>query len=361
MSTATALLREDLRGFAGYSSARSVALRGEIWLNANESSWANPADTAGLLRRYPAPQPEPLREALAALYGVDPARLLIGRGSDEGIDLLVRAFCAPGQGAVAIAPPVFGMYAVCARLHGARVVEVPMREGEDGWRTPLEALGEAALAEGATLVFLCSPGNPTGEALAPAAIGALARRLSGRALVVVDEAYAEYGDAPSATTLLDAHDNLVVLRTLSKAHALAAARIGCVIADPVAIGALRRCQAPYPVPEPSAAAALAAVAPATLARTRLRVEETRRERERVARGLAACPGVRRVYPSAGNFLLVRFADADTAFARLLAAGIVVRDMRALPRLDDALRITIGAPAENDRVLAVLGAPREVAA
>ena len=144
-TTVNALLREDLRDFSGYKSARSEALTGEVWLNANESAWVNASDATARLRRYPQPQPEALRVRLAQLYGVTPAQLLIGRGSDEAIDLLVRAFCAPGRGAIVTAPPVFGMYAVCARLHGARVMEVPLRDGADGLCADLPAMGKAAL------------------------------------------------------------------------------------------------------------------------------------------------------------------------------------------------------------------------
>ncbi len=221
-TTVNALLREDLRDFGGYKSARSEALSGSIWLNANESAWANASDPGAALRRYPQPQPDALRERLARLYDVAPAQLLIGRGSDEGIDLLVRAFCAPGRGRIVIAPPVFGMYAVCARLQGAEVIEVPLVDGSGGLQADLPAMGDAALESGASLLFLCTPGNPSGELLAFDAIAALAARLRGRCLVVVDEAYLEYADAPSASTLLADHDNIAVLRTLSKAHALAA-------------------------------------------------------------------------------------------------------------------------------------------
>ena len=138
--TVDALLRADLRDFGGYKSARSEALAGSVWLNANESAWANHGDIDGRLRRYPSPQPQALCARLATLYGVVPAQLLVGRGSDEGIDLLVRAYCAPGQGRIVIAPPVFGMYAVCARLHGAGIVEVPLRDGDAGMRADLQAM-----------------------------------------------------------------------------------------------------------------------------------------------------------------------------------------------------------------------------
>ncbi|MGH8032826.1 MAG: histidinol-phosphate transaminase [Luteimonas sp.] len=353
MSALLDLVRPDLRGFGGYKSARSELLRGDVWLNANESAWANSADVDDASRRYPDPQPQALRAALAALYGCAADALLIGRGSDEAIDLLVRALCVAGRDAIVITPPVFGMYAVSARLQDARLVEVPLVDGEDALRADIGAIGDAALASNAKLVFLCSPSNPVGSGIALGDIALLATRLRDRAIVVVDEAYGEFADTASAVTLMSAHANLAVLRTLSKAHALAAARIGCVIAAPELIAVLRACQAPYPVPAPCTTLALAALAPDALAVTRTHVAVLRGERARVAAALAWVSGVRRVYPSQGNFVLVRFDDASRAFATLLAAGVVVRDQRAAPQLHDALRITIGTPDDNDRMLAAL--------
>jgi histidinol-phosphate aminotransferase len=349
------LLREDLRGFAGYRSARSDAATGTIWLNANEAARANAIDSEDRLRRYPQPQPERLRDALAALYGCAPERLLIGRGSDEVIDLLTRAFCRPGIDAVLATPPVFGMYAVCARLQGARLLEVPLRDGVVDFAVDFDAVADVALAQAARLVFVCSPGNPAGDTLRADAVLGLACALRGRALVVVDEAYIEFADAPSLVAAVAGQPNVVVLRTLSKAHALAAARVGCAIGDARVIAALRRCQAPYPVPEPSAACALAALTPQALSATRSAVEAARHERARLAPLLRALPGVRRVYPAQGNFLLVRFAEADIARERLLRNGVVVREMRAMPQLGDALRITVGTPEQGNVVLAALGA------
>lgn len=347
------LVREDLRAFAGYSSARSHKVEGSIWLNANESPWNNPADDDGDVRRYPQPQPEALRTALAGLYGVKPEQLLIGRGSDEAIDLLVRALCRAERDAVVIAPPVFGMYAVCARLQNAPLVEAPLIDRNDAWVTDLAAIRDLAIARRAKLVFLCSPGNPTGELITLSAVRALAQALAGRALVVVDEAYIEYADAPSAATLIDEYPNVAVLRTLSKLHALAGARIGCLLADPALIEVLRRCQAPYPVPAPCTELALRALTPDAIAEAERRAAVVRDERERMFVALQALPGVRRVYRSAGNFLLARFDNAEAAYRNLLAAGVVVRDMRATQGLGDALRITVGQPEENDAVFAAL--------
>jgi histidinol-phosphate aminotransferase len=353
MSGLLELVREDLRDFAGYKSARSESLQGDVWLNANESAWANPADVKATSRRYPDPQPAALRSALASLYACEESQLLIGRGSDEAIDLLVRALCNPGRDAVIVTPPVFGMYAVCARLQDAPVIEVPLREGADGFVADLEAIAVMAMESNAKLVFLCSPSNPAGSAIPLTEIERLAKRIEGKALLVVDEAYGEFSDLPSATTLQAHQPNIAVLRTLSKAHALAAARIGAVIADAALIEVLRRCQAPYPVPTPCAELALAGLSPEALAETEKRVALIRSERVRLQAALASLPEVRRVYPSQGNYVLARFRDAESAFRSLLAAGVVVRDQRAAPQLGDALRITVGSPEQNERVISAL--------
>ena len=355
-----ALVRDDLRAFAGYSSARRANVTGDVWLNANESPWPNPADAGLGAHRYPQPQPAALVQRLASIYGARPEQLLVGRGSDEAIDLLVRALCRPGRDAVVVAPPVFGMYAVCARIQGAPLVEVPLREaaladGTPAFEGDLDAMARAARERQARLVFLCNPGNPTGQTVGLEAISGLARALEGQAVLVVDEAYGEYADGPSAVTLIDQQPNIAVLRTLSKAHALAAARIGTLVAHPALVRVLRNCQAPYPLPSPCVALALEGLSDAALAVTATRVATSLAERARVQAALAAAPGVTRVYASGGNYLLARFADAEAAFTALLAAGVVVRDMRAAPGLGDALRVSIGTPDENTRLLAALGA------
>ena len=189
---------------------------------------------------------------------------------------------------------------------------------ERGTRLDLDGLASAAVASGAKLVFVCSPANPTGQAVPPADLLALARRLAGRALVVVDEAYGEYSDQPSMASFIDAQPNIPVLRTLSKAHALAAARIGCLLADPALVAVLRNCQAPYPLPSPCVQLALAGLSEPALVQTRSRVITVRAERERLQHELPGLPGVRRVYASQGNYILVRFDDAGAAFARAFA-------------------------------------------
>ncbi|HUD41317.1 MAG TPA: histidinol-phosphate transaminase [Dokdonella sp.] len=341
--------RPDLAAFVPYASARRSGLVGAIRLNANESPWADDGDTAAL-NRYPDPQPLALRSDLAALYGVAEDRLWTGRGSDEAIDLLLRGFCRAGRDNVVGLAPSFGMYRIGAQLQGAEYRALTLNP-DDGFALDPQRL--LALVDADTkLVVLCSPNNPTGE-LHHDVIGFLADALADRALLVVDEAYIEFAGIPSATALLDRHDNLVVLRTLSKAHALAGARVGSLIAHPDVARFIGRIAAPYPLPLPCVAAAIAALEPGALERTRARIATLVGERRQLADALAARPDVRTVWPSAANFVLARFADGAAALQRALAAGVVLRDVSAQPGLADCLRITVGSPYENETLLEAL--------
>lgn len=344
------LARAEIRALEPYSSARMEATGGALLLNANESAWAPLGDAGMECHRYPDPQPAGLVDRLATLYGVRAGQVLVGRGSDEAIDLLVRAFCRAGEDAILVQPPTFGMYAVCARVQNAAVVEVPLSAG---FALDADAV-LAAVTPAVKLVFVCAPNNPSGAGVPLETIDSLAGRLAGRALLVVDEAYVEFADGASAATLLDRYEHLAVLRTLSKAWALAGARIGCLLAHPEVVALLRRILPPYPLPRPCVAAALDALSPAGQASARERIGVVRAERARMAAALGAMPGVRAVLPSQANFVAVRFEDAGAAYRRLFEAGIVVRDVRRYPGLGDALRITVGTPEENSRVLAVLG-------
>jgi histidinol-phosphate aminotransferase len=343
------LARPEIRTMQPYSSARMEASGGEVFLNANESAWAPVGDDGLGCNRYPEPQPAALIDALATLYGVRPEQLLVGRGSDEAIDLLVRAFCRAGRDAILIQPPTFGMYAACARVQDAVIIEVPLAVDAT---LDVDAV-LAAVTSAVKLVFICTPNNPTGQSVPRAAVDRLARALAERALLVVDEAYVEFADEGSVAGLLDRHDNLAVLRTLSKGWALAGARIGSLLANAEVIALLRRIMAPYPLPLPCVDAALLALSGWGQANAREHVDTVRAERVRMREALRRLPGVRDVLPSQANFLAVRFDDAGVACQRLLAAGIVVRDIRRYPNLSDALRITIGTPVENDRVLVAL--------
>jgi histidinol-phosphate aminotransferase len=323
-------------------------------LHANELPWRAAADaTAAGLNRYPEPQPRALIARLAALYDVAPDALLAARGSDEAIDLLTRAFCRAGEDAVIVCPPTFGMYAVAARIQGAEVLRVPL--------VPVRgfALDERAILENCSrsvkLVFVCSPNNPTGNLIPEPELLRLAEAIAGRALLVVDEAYIEFSGAPSLARHVARNPWLVVLRTLSKAHGLAGARCGSLIAAPEIVTLLRKVIPPYALTQLTIEAVLELTEPSRLAAARERVAVIRAERARLAEALRDCPGVRRVWPSDANFVLVEFDDASSAFARACAAGLLVRDVRSQPGLERALRITVGTAEQNTRLIRALGA------
>ncbi len=347
------LVREDLRDFAGYASARRANVTGNIWLNANESPWPNDADQGLKLNRYPEPQPQALVKRLAEIYGVESSKLMITRGSDEGIDLLLRAFCKAGQDGVLIAPPTFGMYAVCARVQNAKIFEVPLIDDETQWRYDVSAALEKIRQQPVKMVFVCTPANPTGQSISLDEIRLLANACAGKAILVVDEAYAEFNETPSAISLLNEFENIVVLRTLSKAYALAAARVGIVMAQSNIIQVLKNICAPYPVPTPCALQALAGLSIQNVENATQRAKISISERNRVYLKLQVIKSVKKVYSSQGNYLLARFYDAEKVFKACLAAGVVIRDMRANVVLSDALRISIGTPDENSAMLKAL--------
>ena len=347
------LARVEILNLRPYSSARREAGEAEVMLNANEAPWPPSGVQSGScgrpLNRYPDPQPERLLERLAELYGVNRNQVLVGRGSDEAIDLLVRAFCRPGVDAIALSPPTFGMYAVCAAVQGATCIEIPLDANFD---VDVAALCER-LPKSVKLVFLCSPNNPTGGSSSLVDIERIAYAMRGRALVVVDEAYIEFADSPSAARLIPAHENLGVLRTLSKAWALAGARIGCLLAAEEIITLLRKIMPPYPLPTPSVDAAIAALTADGMALTGQRIALIIAERERMADALTRLPGVLDVLPSSANFLCVRFDHSASVYRNLVAGGVVVRDVSRYPGLSDCLRLSIGTREENSRLLDVL--------
>lgn len=349
MSGVAHLLRPELRDFTAYHAASPQ--RGVVRLHANESSWRAAWDeSSDGLNRYPDPRPAALAGALAALYGVAPGAVLTTRGSDDAIDLLVRAFCRAGKDAVLVCPPTFGMYAVAARLQGADVVEVPLNRS---FGVDVRAV-TAAARSGVKLVFLCSPNNPTGSSVPAAVVEELCAALDGHSVVVVDEAYIEFSGDEGFAEQLEIHPNLVLLRTLSKAWGLAGARIGALLADPGLVAILRALAPPYPLPSLAIEAALRRLRPAEITAIRRRTAGVVRRREALAEALRRLPAVARVWPSEGNFLLVRFADAGAAEAACESAGVLVRDFSRLPRLKGCLRITVGTAAENRRLLNALG-------
>jgi len=353
--TPARLARATVRTLEPYRSARSIASGAPILLDANESA-QSPLPGRPRLNRYPPPQPQDLMARLATLYGTDPAHLVVGRGTDDLIDWLVRAFCEAREDAIVVCPPTYGVYSIAAGIQGAAVREVPLGP-PPRFRVDVASV-LAAVGPSEKLVFVCSPNNPTGGLVDDAAIRALAEGLDGRALLVLDEAYVEFsssrGWAPQAGRIA----SLVVLRTLSKAFGLAGARCGAGIMHPEVADLIHRVRAPYPLSAPSIETAMSVLDDAGIGAARARAVSTVQERERLAAGLRGLGGVREVYPSDANFLLVRFDDAGAVVRACRAAGIVVRDRSGERGLAGCVRITVGTPAENDSLLRVLAGTRE---
>lgn len=324
-----------------------------IRLDANENPYPPLTCTTpcASVNRYPEPQPAALKAALAALYAVTPANLVITRGADDAIDMLVRAFCRPTIDAVAVCTPSFSAYAHFVRVQGARLVEVPLTPSFD-----FEAdrfLEIVKRQPDLKLAFICTPNNPTGNEVDPAEILKVADALRDT-IVVADEAYLDFASTPSLAAEAATRPNLVVLKTLSKAFGLAGARVGCAIGEPYTIAMAARSLPPYPMPSPSVDAALAALAPSRRAVHHERVACLVAERERVATLLAGSPIVRRMRPSGGNFLFLEVADAQALAEKLRSLGIRVRFRpQAAP---GGVRITIGSEAENAALLAAFGVP-----
>jgi histidinol-phosphate aminotransferase len=350
MSWLTSLARPEIAALKSYEHAAwEPALER---LHANEAPWRALGDNSDAgLNRYPEPQPRDLVNRLAELYGVAADSVLAGRGSDEMIDLLVRVFCRAAQDSLIICPPTFGMYAVSARIQGAEIITAPLR-ADQGF-----SLDESALLDRCTpavkVVFLCSPNNPTGNLLSEAAVLRLASRLEKRALVVVDEAYIEFAAQPSLARHIQQFSHLVILRTLSKAHGLAGARCGTLIASPEIIALLRKVIPPYAISQLTVEAALRLLQPPQLAVMRARVEALCTERNRLSTTLRAVANTARVWPSEANFILVEFKDPDGALACTRAARQLIRDVRAQHGLERALRISVGTREQNDRLLKAL--------
>lgn len=352
--TAARLARAEIRALKPYITAaqQDEAIR----LNANESPYPPDAQRGMGLNRYPAIRPAAVAARLALLFSVREDSILPTRGSSEAIDLLLRAFCRPYSDNVIVTSPGFSMYRVYAEIQGADVITVALEAAGDFSVEPHIVLD--AHTPRTKIVFLCSPNNPCGQRIAPDAVLAIAEACADQSLVVVDEAYIEFSEADSVASNLDDYDNLVVLRTLSKAWGLAGARCGAVIAGPDIIELLCRITAPYAFSSPAMEFVLECLTEAQVeARARL-IQETIGERERLRERLFELPAVDHVWPSDSNFLLVRFADLTAVRNRLKVARILIRDFSDEGELRNCARITIGSVAENDRLLAALAAVRE---
>ncbi|WP_310392573.1 histidinol dehydrogenase [Hymenobacter sp.] len=339
------LIRPSVERMQPYSSARDeFEGLAPVMLDANENSLGSvgPDDFS----RYPDPHQRAIKAALARLKDVSPANIFLGNGSDEAIDLLVRLTCTPGQDGIVVCPPTYGMYEVAATLNDVRVERLPLTPDFHLPSNAVDVLARSA----AKLLFLCSPNNPTGNLLASGVLETIIRTFNG--LVVVDEAYADFAAAPSWTTRLAEFPRLVVLQTFSKAWGLAGLRLGVAYAAPALVAYLDKIKPPYNISAATQQHALAALSAAPrLPAMRAALLEGRAW---LAQQLLLVPIVEHVFPSEANFLLVRFrTDATLVYDHLRAQGIVVRNRTSQPGCAGCLRLTVGTPDENARLLRAL--------
>ena len=333
------LARPNIRNLAPYSTARDECqVKIGSFLDANENPFANGYN------RYPDPRQAELKSLISRIKGIPVMNMFIGNGSDEAIDLCFRIFCEPAvDNAVSIAP-TYGMYRVAADINNVQMREVPLGEG---FSLPVEAL-LAACDANTKLMFVCSPNNPTGNAFPVSEILKLAEAFDG--MLVVDEAYIDFSSERSLTEYLAEYPNLIVLQTLSKAYGMAALRLGLAFGDKRTMSMFANVKYPYNISLSSMEKAMGLL----VRDVKAEVEVIKAERFRMAEALAALPRVRKVWPSDANFLLVEVDDARGLYDELLAAQVIVRDRSKVLACAGCLRITVGTPAENDKVLAVIG-------
>lgn len=355
MSKILALARPELAAVKPYVPGAYEP--GTLRLNANESPWRTPGDpTERGLNIYPPPRPTALTARLSEYYGIDDQQMLVTRGSSEAIDVLIRGFCTAYQDGILICPPTFDMYRLYAGIQGADVRRVPLLR-DAGFaldtRKVLDSIDETT-----KIVFICTPNNPTGNSLARADVETICRETDGRALVVIDEAYHEYATTGDFRDLRERYEHVVLLRTLSKFVSLAGVRCGVLIGAPELIRISQNVLPPYTFPTPSIELVLQALSRDSLRVSQERVATIKRERARLADALLDVPQVVKVFPSDANFVLVQVADRARFRDTARRAGILVRTFED-PLVEDCVRITVGRPEDNDRLLqAVSGAAEQ---
>jgi histidinol-phosphate aminotransferase len=339
-----ALVRTNIRTLKPYSSARDE-FKGEasIFLDANENSLGSPL--VKWYNRYPDPLQLKVKEKIAFIKKIPVDQIFLGNGSDEAIDLLYRCFCEPGIDEVVIFPPTYGMYEVSANINNVQLNRVPLTEQ---FQLDLEEL-EQAIKPSTKIIWICSPNNPTGNSIDREAIEMILNNFDG--LVVIDEAYINFSRQKSWLSDLQDYPNLVILQTLSKAWGLAGIRLGMAFASPEIIGYLNKVKPPYNISEPVQELAVKALE--EIGQVNDMIVTLVNERQNMVTSLLQNEEVVKIYPSDSNFLLVKFKDAAGLYKYFVEQGIVVRDRSNVVLCEGCLRITVGTPQENQKLLGSL--------
>lgn len=360
-SIANKLARAELVDMVPYQSARRLFASGsdthsndsensKTWLNANEASGTGEYQLRSTnINRYPDFQPTNLLNAYSTYSGLSKEQILATRGADEGIELIIRSFCRAYQDNILICPPTYGMYAISAENHGSGIISVPLVNNELNLEALAEQVGKVKV------VFLCSPGNPTGNLLPREQILAAINLFKDTAMVVVDEAYIEFCPEETTTALLATFDNLIILRTLSKAFALAGLRCGFTLASAEVITLLSKVIAPYPISAPVAELATNALRH-ELSTMIARVIQTNNLRESISTWLSEQNWCVEVFASDANFILFRCSsskDKTRLFNLLVANNILIRDQSKQTQLANCLRISIGSKQELEQLKQII--------
>lgn len=343
--TISQLSRKNVQALTPYQSARRLGGSGDVWLNANEYALSPNFDLINrTFNRYPEPQPQAVIEGYAAYAGVAPENVLVSRGGDESIELIIRAFCEQND-SVLYCPPTYGMYGVSAETCGIALKTVPLTAD---FQLNLPEIEKNL--DGVKVIFVCSPNNPTGTLVNRADLLELLAMTAGKAIVVMDEAYIDFCPQATMVAELKNYPHLAIIRTLSKAFALAGLRCGFTLADAELIGVLQKVIAPYPLPVPVADIAAQALQPQGIANVTQRVEEVLQLRASLQQQLETLPIVEKVFAGEGNYVLVKFQDGSKVFKALWDQGIILRDQHKALGLQNCIRITVGTKAELERTI-----------
>jgi histidinol-phosphate aminotransferase len=335
MSKTDSLVRKNIRELTPYSSARDeyTGKRG-TYLDANENPY-------GKLNRYPDPHHRKLRSAISNAVNVPFENIFLGNGSDEAIDLLFRIFCNPGSDKALTFNPTYGMYEVSAAVNDIVMIRIPL---DTNFNIDLPELTPYLKDDLLKLIFICSPNNPTSNSFRRDKIINIIENFRG--IVIIDEAYIDFSDDPSSVSLINRYDNLVVLRTFSKAFGAAAIRVGMVFANPEIISYLYKVKPPYNISKINQDAALKRIRKPE--KYRKQVKKIKAERQKLIEKIGGLEIIDTIYPADANFILVKVKDADAIYKLLIAKNVIVRNRNSV--INNCLRITVGTKEENKRLI-----------
>lgn len=335
----TEIIRPDLLGMRPYSSARDE-YKGDasLFLDANENPFNNGVN------RYPDPLQKNLKKRIAEIKGVRPEQIFLGNGSDECIDLLFRLLCRPGIDKAASISPSYGMYAVSARINQIELVDILLNEDFS-----LDVDRVIEKASGCKLLFLCSPNNPTGQSFPKVQVLEIVKRFNG--IVVLDEAYVDFSNELSFLTELDNFPNLAVSQTFSKAYGMAGVRLGMLFGSEELINWINKIKPPYNINQLTQEFVLQKLSDP--AKVQKEISIIRSEREKLLTDLDKLDQILVVYPSDSNFILVKVKDANDLYNYLINNGVVVRNRSNQPLCSNTLRLTVGTPDENQKLLQLI--------